>query len=172
MPPPLTLTLGVFLGRLETWHARAGSHGNHPLAVSVAVEFERDRHLHGVGDAGTRGDDQRGGLGARGCLGEYGEAGDGGGALLEEDPGRYEGHAGAQVLEGQVKAGFGERPEAPQFGVYNSRLQQREALIRGDGVHLQGTENVGSGLQIYSSNVGTSVENIKHRCTNCSKDYS
>ena len=117
MEVTLTLALGIFHGGFEAGGTGAGADRNHPLAVPVAVELERDGHLHGVGHAVARGDDQRGGLSTRGRLRENGEVGDGGGALFVENSDRDERHAGAQVLEGQVEAGLGQRTEAADLRV-------------------------------------------------------
>ncbi len=94
----------------------------------------------------------------RGRLGEDSEVGNGGGALFKENPGRDEGHAGAQVLEGQVETSFGKRTEAPYFGVDDSGLQQWEALVRGYGVHLG----------------QKTIENLRHICplTECKDNLS
>lgn len=52
-----TLALSAICRRFKASDAGARAHGNHPLAVAVAVELQRDGHLHGVGHAGPRSND-------------------------------------------------------------------------------------------------------------------
>lgn len=63
------------------------------------------------------------------------------GTLLEEDADGQEGHAGSQVLEGQVEATApGQRAKAAHLGVHLHQpppeVHLREALVRRNGVHL------------------------------------
>lgn len=158
----VTLALRILHSWFEPGRAGAGSHGDHPLAVPIAVELQWHRDLQRVGDARPRSDDQGRCLGAGGRLGENGEVGDGGGALLVEDPDRDERHARAKVLKGQVEPRFGQGAEASDFRIHAPRLEDGEAGVRGDGVHLHvgvlHPEGAGGGGRV---GVGLVVEEVE-----------
>lgn len=139
-PEKLTSADGAVLGCLVSSFAHAAADGNQPLAISVAIQFNRHIDFLSVGYTGPSSCHQRSALGSRQRLWEDGSIPDNAGTLSEKYPHGDERHAGSVVLKRQVEAVAGHRAEATHLRVDlhhpATQVYLREALVGCNGVHF------------------------------------